>query len=318
MFCLPDGRQSRLNLRGCRFRGLLVCFHSFVVQTDPLAGPLTGSLLNKLTDYNKQMATIPKKLAFKLYFREKTKTRKLIYRQQKLRQLSNFCKSKNKGRTNSVLLQSFSSELTSKALEKNKVTNAYLAKTVNLDYSATTNKDGHQAIKRPLSAPFLVPLAPCFCDSKSAKVKTKEKLNGTFYPKQKSGVWLINTNHVYFKAQPQYPSVSSKNLLFGLYGICTVEYATISAAYIETLKLDIAKILKKKGRVWTRICCDSPVSARPAETRMGKGKGAISHWVAKVRPGQLIFEFSGITKTQVNDIFQKLCKKTSIGLSIIS
>nr|QHD45013.1 ribosomal protein L16 [Bryopsis plumosa] len=274
------------------------------------------------------MATIPKKLAFKLYFREKTKTRKLIYRQQKLRQLSNFCKSKSKGRTNPVLLQSFRSELTLQALEKNKVINAYLAKSVNLDSSATTNKDGHQAISRPLSfrSPFLLSLAPCslafaiakVCDSKSAKPKTKEKLNGTFYPKQKSGVWLINTNHVYFKAQPQYPSVSSKNLLFGLYGICTVEYATISAAYIETLKLDIAKILKKKGRVWTRVCCDSPVSARPAETRMGKGKGAISHWVAKVRPGQLIFEFSGITKTQVNDIFQKLCKKTSIGLSIIS
>ncbi len=256
------------------------------------------------------MATIPKKLAFKLYFREKTKTRKLIYRQQKLRQLSNFKGSK--GRTNPVLLQSFSSELTSKALEKDKVTNAYLPKSVNLDSSATTTKDGHQAIKRPLSfrSPFLVSFA--------AKPKTKEKLNGTFYSKQKSGVWLINTNHVYFKAQPQYPSVSSKNLLFGLYGICTVQYATLSAAYIETLKLDIAKILKKKGRVWTRVCCDSPVSARPAETRMGKGKGAISHWVAKVRPGQLIFEFSGITKTQVNDIFQKLCKKTSIGLSIIS
>jgi ribosomal protein L16/L10AE len=51
---------------------------------------------------------------------------------------------------------------------------------------------------------------------------------------------------------------------------------------------------------------------------MGKGKGSISHWVARVRPGQLLFEFSGITKPQLDEIFQKLCKKTSIGLSIIS
>lgn len=240
------------------------------------------------------MATIPKKLAFKLYFREKTKTRKLKQRQDKLRQLSK--------RTNGGFFQLLSSKLGSKGLDK--VTHFYLARKIALGSSVITNEEVQPVVKHPISVPFLL--------------SQKKKLNEVFYSKQKQDVWLIKNNHVYFKTQMQSSSVSSKNLLFGLYGICSVQYATISAAYIETLKLDIAKILKKKGRVWTRVCCDCPVSARPAETRMGKGKGSISHWVAKVRPGQLLFEFSGITKTQVNQIFQKLCKKTSIGLSIIS
>nr|YP_010021565.1 ribosomal protein L16 [Ulva rigida]QOL10406.1 ribosomal protein L16 [Ulva rigida] len=215
------------------------------------------------------MATIPKKLAFKLYFRKKTKTRKLICRERKLRQLG----------TNKIFLSSLNYPATSEllGLVKQKV-----YQKDNLNQKVNLNDHGVQGL-----------------------------LKGS------NDVSYVNSSHVYFKTQMRC-SVSSKRLLFGLYGIYSVQHATISAAYVETIKLDIAKALKKKGRVWTRICCDCPVSARPAETRMGKGKGSISHWVARVRPGQLLFEFSGITKPQLDDIFQKLCKKTSIGLSIIS
>ena len=236
------------------------------------------------------MATIPKKLAFKLYFRKKTKTRKLVHRERKLRQFS-----KN---TNTVFLPSFIDKLTPKPFD---------FKPCFTELSKQCRFYNNQWINpHPLSI-----------YSGVNNLRLLKQSNDTVYPKQELNVWLINTNQVYFKTQT-HCSVNSKKLLFGLYGICVVQYATISAAYIETIKLDIAKILKKKGRVWTRICCDCPVSARPAETRMGKGKGSISHWIAKVRPGQLLFEFSGITKTQLNEIFQKHCKKTSIGLSIIS
>nr|YP_009546849.1 ribosomal protein L16 [Ulva expansa]AYO97771.1 ribosomal protein L16 [Ulva expansa]AYP41049.1 ribosomal protein L16 [Ulva expansa] len=228
------------------------------------------------------MATIPKKLAFKLYFRKKTKTRKLIYRERKLRH-----KGKN---TKVIFLSSLNNATTSKLLDLVPI-NRKLNEVVN-PYVLDRGENFQGLLKRS---------------------------NDIFYSKQKPNdtSWPINSNHVYLKTQMNY-SVSSKRLLFGLYGIYSVQHATISAAYVETIKLDIAKALKKKGRVWTRICCDCPVSARPAETRMGKGKGSISHWVAKVRPGQLLFEFSGITKPQLDEIFQKLCKKTSIGLSIIS
>lgn len=258
------------------------------------------------------MAIIPKRLAFKLCFRKKTNTRKLIYRERKLPKLS-----KN---TNNVFLPSFDYRTTSKSFDLVPI-NRQLSKQYNFAF--------------PL-LPLLLPLA----FGLQTKQGQKAQMQGAFKKAKgkdqaispdlftshcgnhvqllkRSNVWPINSNHVYLKTQTNC-SVNSKSLLFGLYGICVVQHATISAAYVDTIKLDIAKILKKRGRVWTRICCDCPVSARPAETRMGKGKGSISYWVARVRPGQLLFEFSGITKGQLDEIFQKLCKKTSIGLNIIS
>nr|YP_010003111.1 ribosomal protein L16 [Ulva sp. TM708]AZP40143.1 ribosomal protein L16 [Ulva sp. TM708] len=242
------------------------------------------------------MATIPKKLAFKLYFRKKTKTRKLIYRERQLRQLG-----KN---TNAVFLSSLNYATTSKLLDLVLINRELLP--------LLLQRQKKQRNFNNVINPYLLDRGENFQG-------LLKRSNDVFYSKQKPNdiPWPVYSNHVYFKTQMNC-SVSSKRLLFGLYGIYSVQHATISAAYVETIKLDIAKTLKKKGRVWTRICCDCPVSARPAETRMGKGKGSISHWVARVRPGQLLFEFSGITKPQLDEIFQKLCKKTSIGLSIIS
>jgi large subunit ribosomal protein L16 len=111
--------------------------------------------------------------------------------------------------------------------------------------------------------------------------------------------------------------MQANQLLFGHYGICFKQYSVISSKCAETAKLDIAKILRKKGRFWIRICCDIPISARPAETRMGKGKGSISYWAAKVNPGQLFFEFSGISLVQLKEIYQKLCKKSAISLKLV-
>lgn len=232
------------------------------------------------------MATTPKKLIFKLYFRKKTKTRKIKHRERKLRQLSK--------RVNAACLKSSCKTESSKCL----ISLAWVT------HGSKSYESGH-------SNSYPEPV-----DYGEKQVKIKE-CSPIVYPKQQRNTWLISSKDVYLKTQARY-SLSSKKLLFGLYGVCVIQYATISAAYVETIKLDVAKILKKKGRVWTRICCDSPVSARPAETRMGKGKGSISYWVAKVEPGQLLFEFSGITETQLDEIFQKLCKKTSIGLKIVS
>nr|YP_010021465.1 ribosomal protein L16 [Ulva fenestrata]QOL10306.1 ribosomal protein L16 [Ulva fenestrata] len=234
------------------------------------------------------MATIPKKLAFKLYFRKKTKTRKLIYRERKLRQLG----------------LNYATTFKPKLLDLVPINSKLLL----LQSLETQQKKQHN---------FNEVINPYLLDRGENFQGLLKRSNDVFYSKQKPNAWPVYSNHVYLKTQMNY-SVSSKRLLFGLYGIYSVQHATISAAYVETIKLDIAKALKKRGRVWTRICCDCPVSARPAETRMGKGKGSISHWVARVRPGQLLFEFSGITKPQLDEIFQKLCKKTSIGLSIIS
>ena len=121
----------------------------------------------------------------------------------------------------------------------------------------------------------------------------------------------------YLKKKENDFTLMKETLLFGRYGICFTKYGIIKSKFVETAKLDISKILRKKGRVWTRICCDVPATQRPDETRMGKGKGSISDWVAKVYPGQLFFEFSGINKTQLTEIYKKLCQKSAITLKII-
>lgn len=115
----------------------------------------------------------------------------------------------------------------------------------------------------------------------------------------------------------KYAHAYNSCLLFGQYGICFEQNGTLSAQFIETVRLICARKLKKKGRCWLRICCQTPVTARPAETRMGKGKGAISFWQAKVVTGQLFFEFSGLSQSTIIEIFKSLIKKSPLKLKLI-
>lgn len=126
---------------------------------------------------------------------------------------------------------------------------------------------------------------------------------------------LLKPNNIFLKKKTIY--TRANRLLFGRYGICFKQSSIISAKSVETAKLDIAKTLRKKGRFWIRICCDIPVSERPAETRMGKGKGSISHWTTKVSPGQCFLEFNGISIAQLKEIYQNLSKKSAVGLKSV-
>ncbi len=82
-------------------------------------------------------------------------------------------------------------------------------------------------------------------------------------------------------------------LAFGEYGIQSLDRAWISAAQIEACRVAINRHLKRKGKVWIRVYPHKPISKKPAETRMGKGKGATDRWVAVVKPGAVLFEVSG-------------------------
>lgn len=110
----------------------------------------------------------------------------------------------------------------------------------------------------------------------------------------------------------------SHDLLFGTYGFAFETHGTLSAKFIETVRLDIARALKKKAKVWLRLCCDTPVTARPVETRMGKGKGSIAEWQAKVRPGQIFVEFSGLSKAGSRDLLHNVLKKAPLILKLKS
>lgn len=108
----------------------------------------------------------------------------------------------------------------------------------------------------------------------------------------------------------------SDQLLFGTYGFAFQNHGTLSSAFIDTVRLDLSRGLKKKAKLWLRLCCDTPYSARPVETRMGKGKGAVTGWIAKVKPGQIFFEFSGISKSKASLLLNQMLKKSPYSLKL--
>jgi large subunit ribosomal protein L16 len=82
---------------------------------------------------------------------------------------------------------------------------------------------------------------------------------------------------------------------FGEFGIKSLEPAWLTNMQIEAARVALTRHIKRGGKVWIRIFPDKPVTVKPAETRMGKGKGAPDHWVAVVKPGRILFELEGVT-----------------------
>ncbi|MGD1844233.1 MAG: 50S ribosomal protein L16 [Salibacteraceae bacterium] len=85
-------------------------------------------------------------------------------------------------------------------------------------------------------------------------------------------------------------------LAFGTMGIKTLDGGRLTSRQIEAARIAMTRYMKREGQVWIRIFPDTPITSKPAEVRMGKGKGALSHWVAKVRPGRILFELEGVPR----------------------
>ena len=85
-------------------------------------------------------------------------------------------------------------------------------------------------------------------------------------------------------------------LNFGTFGLKAVEPERVTARQIEAARRAITRHMKRQGRVWIRIFPDVPVSSKPTEVRMGKGKGSVDYWAAKVKPGRVMFEIDGVSE----------------------
>ncbi len=86
------------------------------------------------------------------------------------------------------------------------------------------------------------------------------------------------------------------NISFGEYGIQAIEPGWVTNRQIEAARVAITRHMSRGGKVWRRIFPDKPVTVKPAETRMGKGKGSPDHWVAVVKPGRIMFEIEGVDR----------------------
>ena len=102
------------------------------------------------------------------------------------------------------------------------------------------------------------------------------------------------------------------DLLFGAYGLKAVQPERITARQIEAARRAATRHMKRAGRMWIRIFPDVPVSSKPAEVRMGKGKGSPEFWVAKVKPGRIMFELDGIPEQLAREAFELAAAKLPI------
>jgi large subunit ribosomal protein L16 len=103
-------------------------------------------------------------------------------------------------------------------------------------------------------------------------------------------------------------------IAFGSFAIKSLDEGFITARQIEAARIAVTRYMKREGKVWIRIFPDKPMTSKPAEVRMGKGKGAVDHWVAAIRPGRVLFEADGVpfevAKEAMRLAAQKLPLKT--------
>ena len=99
---------------------------------------------------------------------------------------------------------------------------------------------------------------------------------------------------------------------FGEYGLKTLEPGWITDRQIEAARIAMTRHIKRGGKVWIRMFPDKPITKKPAETRMGKGKGAPDHWVAVVKPGRILYEIEGVSEEMAREALRLAAQKLPI------
>ena len=107
-------------------------------------------------------------------------------------------------------------------------------------------------------------------------------------------------------------------IAFGDYGLQAVEATWLSSRQIEATRIAITRSMKRIGQVWIRVFPDKPITLKPAETRMGKGKGAPEYWVAVVKPGRILFEINGVDQELAKKALTLGAAKLPIKTRIVS
>jgi len=107
-------------------------------------------------------------------------------------------------------------------------------------------------------------------------------------------------------------------IAFGEYGLQALEPHWITSRQIEAARRAIVRYVKRHGKLWIRIFPDKPVTAKAAETRMGGGKGALSHWVAVVKPGRVLFEIAGVREDTAREAFRLASHKLPIRTQFVT
>jgi large subunit ribosomal protein L16 len=107
------------------------------------------------------------------------------------------------------------------------------------------------------------------------------------------------------------------SLAFGDYGLKSMECGWVTARQIEAARIAMTRYVKRVGKVWIRLFPDKPITKKPAETRMGKGKGAPEEWVAVVKPGKILFEMEGVPLETATEAMRLAASKLSVQTKLV-
>ena len=121
-----------------------------------------------------------------------------------------------------------------------------------------------------------------------------------------------------FRGSMRGKALRGNKITYGEYGIVATAPAWITANQIEAARVAMTRYIKRGGKVWIKIFPDKPVTAQPAETRMGKGKGNLEYWVAVVKPGRVMFEISGVSEEIAKEALRLAVHKLPIKCKIVS
>jgi len=113
-------------------------------------------------------------------------------------------------------------------------------------------------------------------------------------------------------------AVRGSRVSFGEYGLKSMAPAWVTSRQIEAARIAMTRYIKRGGKVWIRIFPDKPVTQKPAETRMGKGKGSPEYWVAVVKPGRVLFELSGVPEEVAKEAFRLAAHKLPFNTRFVS
>jgi large subunit ribosomal protein L16 len=120
-----------------------------------------------------------------------------------------------------------------------------------------------------------------------------------------------------FKGKNRGFAQSGNKVSFGEYGLKATERGRVSARQIEAARRAMTRKVKRSGKIWIRIFPDVPISSKPLEVRMGKGKGNVDYWCSKVQPGTVLYEMEGVSEELAREAFRLAATKLSIKTTFV-
>jgi large subunit ribosomal protein L16 len=121
-----------------------------------------------------------------------------------------------------------------------------------------------------------------------------------------------------FKGRMRGKAYRGNLVSFGDFGLQATDCGRLTARQIEAARIAMTRHIKRQGKIWIRVFPDKPVTRKPAETRMGKGKGAVDHWATVVKPGRMLYEMQGVPEELAREAFRLAAHKLSISTRFVN